>query len=255
VKLSPLKDQDEADVARRHPKGGDHEQIDDGCTVDRRVVGLPRRIRHRRQWPGSHRRRKRRMGVGRRASIDGLHGRRRVGGLLISTSAWGSLGAASSRSRAAARISRRADTAPLYRHEAEGGEVAQAWRHRNCETRGPAGATLCGADRLAEKLIGSLGKGGLSKHVLSVDDEQQIVSRLEVNVPGIPRCPGIIKRGFRGSRTSTTQKPCKEHMRDIGIAAVHHELHAVRTPALIAMPNEPHVVRIIRHGKVARPHS
>jgi hypothetical protein len=105
------------------------------------------------------------------------------------------------------------------------------------------------------KLIGSLGKGGLSKHVLSVDDEQQIVSRLEVNVPGIPRCPGIIKRGFRGSRTSTTQKPCKEHMRDIGIAAVHHELHAVRTPALIAMPNEPHVVRIIRHGKVARPHS
>lgn len=37
-------------------------------------------------------------------------------------------------------------------------------------------------------------------------------------------------------------------MADIGESAVHHQLHAVRTTALIAMANQPHIAAVFEEG-------
>jgi hypothetical protein len=37
----------------------------------------------------------------------------------------------------------------------------------------------------------------------------------------------------------------REHVPDIGVAAVHHDLDAVQPSALIAMADEAHVVRVV----------
>jgi hypothetical protein len=46
----------------------------------------------------------------------------------------------------------------------------------------------------------------------------------------------------------------REHMADIREAAVHHELDTVRTAALIAMPDEPHVARQLGDRKILTSH-
>lgn len=53
-----------------------------------------------------------------------------------------------------------------------------------------------------------VGEAGIGKEIPGVDHQQQVVVRLQVDVPGAGRRGDVVHRfGFFGSRTSTTEKP------------------------------------------------
>ncbi len=94
-----------------------------------------------------------------------------------------------------------------------------------------------------------VGKTRIGKQIPGVDDQQEIVMRLEVHVPGARR-RGNIARGFRVFRVAHVhyRKALRHHMADPGETAVHHQLHAVRATALIAMANQPHIAAVFGRG-------
>jgi hypothetical protein len=98
-------------------------------------------------------------------------------------------------------------------------------------------------------LVGEFGGG---EHVLGVDDKQQVAMRLQMDVPGAWR-RGEIIYGTRVLRIAHVddRKAFREHVADIGVAAMNHDLHAVGPPALIGMADEPHVARMIGLRQIA----
>ena len=90
-----------------------------------------------------------------------------------------------------------------------------------------------------------ISKTGVSKQIPGVDHQQQIVMRLEMHVPGARRRGNIVDGGGPGRIANIDHgKTLRHHMADIGESAVHHQLHAVRTTALIAMANQPHIAAV-----------
>ena len=74
---------------------------------------------------------------------------------------------------------------------------------------------------------------------------------LEVDVPGPPRRREIIHRArILGVAHVDHAEPFREHVADIGVAAMHHDLDAVRPAALIAMADETHVARVVGLGPI-----
>lgn len=73
--------------------------------------------------------------------------------------------------------------------------------------------------------------------------------RLQVHVPGAGR-RGHVARRFRVLRVAhvDNRKALRHHMADIGETAMHHQLYAVRTTALIAMANQPHIAAVFGWG-------
>jgi len=145
------------------------------------------------------------------------------------------------------------------RHEAD---TLRFGRLRNVvddDTRRPVarGGAACvsGTDRVAELafVVGSLvGKFGGGKHVLGVDDQKQIVMGLQMDIPGIRRRGDVVHRArIFGVAHVNDRKPLREHVADIGVAAMHHDLHAVGAAALIAVTDQPHVARVIRPRQLA----
>ncbi|MND87412.1 hypothetical protein D3C80_794120 [compost metagenome] len=72
---------------------------------------------------------------------------------------------------------------------------------------------------------------------------------LKMHIPGarrrrhIARCFWIFRVAHVHNR-----KPLRHHMTDIGKAAMHHQLNAVRATALIAMADQPHIAAVFRGG-------
>ena len=97
-----------------------------------------------------------------------------------------------------------------------------------------------------------VGEAGIGKQIPGVDHQQQVVMRLEVHVPGARR-RGDIARGFRIFWIAhvDNRKALRHHMADIRKAAVHHQLHAIRTTALVAMANQPHIAAVFWRRKHA----
>ena len=130
-----------------------------------------------------------------------------------------------------------------------GGPVA---RHR-------AGA-FGGADLLADRalIIGLLIlEFGGGEHILGVDHQQQIVIRLQMNIPGVVRRGKVARRFWRARVAHVDDaEPLGKHMADIGKALVNHQLHAVGPAALIAVANQFHIAGMVglrqigRHGGV-----
>jgi hypothetical protein len=84
------------------------------------------------------------------------------------------------------------------------------------------------------------------EHILGVDDEQQIVVGLQVDIPGAGRRGEVVHRA-RALGVAHVQhaEAFRKHMSDIGVAAMHHDLHAVGPAALVAMGQDAHVARVI----------
>src|SRR5471030_2328676 len=68
--------------------------------------------------------------------------------------------------------------------------------------------------------------------------------------------PGARRRGDETGRARVfriahihDRKPLRHHMADIRVAAMNHNLHAVRFAALIAVANQPHIAAVLRFGK------
>ena len=125
------------------------------------------------------------------------------------------------------------------------------------EPRAPVALSLCfgGADGLAERaaVIGALvGEFGSGEHVLGVDHQQQVVVRLQMDVPGVRRRGDIVHRAriFRVAHVDDG-KALGEHVPDIGKAAMHHHLHAVGPSALVGVADDAHVARVIRFRQFA----
>ncbi|SAY10139.1 Uncharacterised protein [Klebsiella quasipneumoniae] len=90
-----------------------------------------------------------------------------------------------------------------------------------------------------------IGKTGVGKQIPGVDHQQQIVMRLEVHVPGARRRGNIVDRAGPGRIANIDHgKTLRHHMADIGESAVHHQLDAVRTTALVAMADQPHIAAV-----------
>ena len=151
------------------------------------------------------------------------------------------------------------DAAALDRHEADAARLGGLRDVVDGEPRGPVARGFLfdfrGADHLAELafviglLVGELGGG---EHVLGVDDEQQIAVGLQMDVPGAGRRGEIIRRlrVFRIAHVDD-REALREHVADIGVATMHHDLHAVGPAALVGMADEPHVARVIGLRQVA----
>ena len=74
-------------------------------------------------------------------------------------------------------------------------------------------------------LVGQL---GLSEHVLVMDDEQNVVVSLQVERPGVGRRGDVLHIfGMGGVANVDDGEALGEDMADIGVAAMHHDLHAV----------------------------
>jgi len=80
------------------------------------------------------------------------------------------------------------------------------------------------------------------EHVLGIDDEQQVVMRLQVDVPCV-RWRRHISDGRGPARVEHIHdtEALREHMTNIGVTAMHHQLHTVGTAALVAVANQPHI--------------
>ena len=67
-----------------------------------------------------------------------------------------------------------------------------------------------------------------------------------------PRCRREVVHGARplGIAHIDDAESFGEHAADVGDAAMHHDLHAVRSAALLAMGDEAHVARVIRFRQV-----
>src|SRR5215831_5946556 len=76
--------------------------------------------------------------------------------------------------------------------------------------------------------------------------------RLQMNGPGVGRCGNVIhpSRIFRIAHVDD-RKTLGEHVTNVSKATMHHDLHAVRRPALIGVANDAHVACMIRLGQVA----
>ena len=74
--------------------------------------------------------------------------------------------------------------------------------------------------------------------------------RLKMNVPGAGR-RGHIACRFGMFRVAHVHngKALRDHMPDVRETAMHHQLHAVRATALVAMANQPHIAAVFRRGK------
>jgi hypothetical protein len=81
-----------------------------------------------------------------------------------------------------------------------------------------------------------VGKFRSRKHILGINDEQEIVVRLQVDVPGARRGGNVIYR-LQVPRIAHVDdaKALREHVPDIGVALSDHDLHAVRAAALIGI--------------------
>jgi hypothetical protein len=144
------------------------------------------------------------------------------------------------------------NAAAIDRHEAD---AARARRLGNVVDRKPGGPVARCACRLRRTddgpeltavisaLIGELGR---REHVLGMDDEEQIVVGLEMDVPRAGRGGDIRDRArILGVAHVDDAESFREHVPDIGVAAMHHDLDAVRPATLIAMADEAHVVRMV----------
>jgi hypothetical protein len=71
--------------------------------------------------------------------------------------------------------------------------------------------------------------------------------RLEMDVPGV-RWRFYIVHGFwiGGIANVDDAESLREHVAGIGEPAIHHQLHAVRPPTLVAMADEAHVSCVVR---------
>ncbi|VTP65057.1 Uncharacterised protein [Leclercia adecarboxylata] len=92
-------------------------------------------------------------------------------------------------------------------------------------------------------------KAGIGKQVPGVDHQQQVVMGLKMYVPGAGR-RGHIACGPRVFRVAhiNNRKALRHHMADIGKAAMHHQLHAVRASALVAVADQPHIAAVFGGG-------
>jgi hypothetical protein len=98
-------------------------------------------------------------------------------------------------------------------------------------------------------------KLGSGEHVLGVDDEEQVVVRLQVDVPGVLRGRNVLHRFWpRGVLHVDDAEPLREHVADVRETTVNHELDAVGTAALIGMSDESHVARQLGHRKILNCH-
>ncbi len=145
------------------------------------------------------------------------------------------------------------DAAALDRHEAD---ALRSCRLRDVVDREPGGpfAGLAPCSRRPHHrselsaVVGVLvGELGGREHVLGVDHQQEIVVGLKVNVPGAGR-RGQIGDRLRSARVAHVDhaEPLGEHVPDIGVAAMHHDLDAVGSPALVAPADQAQVVRVVR---------
>ncbi len=148
------------------------------------------------------------------------------------------------------------DAAAFDAHEADAARRLRLGNVVDREPRAPVARALGfrGADGLAERafVIGALvGEFGGREHVLGVDHQQQVVVRLKMDVPGIGRRGDVIHRArVLGVAHVDDRKALGEHVPDIGKAALHHHLHAVRPAALVAVADDAHVARVIGFRQV-----
>jgi hypothetical protein len=156
-----------------------------------------------------------------------------------------------------ARVPDAMNAAALDGHEADAPRRCGFGDVIDRKPRGPVAcgaALLCRAHHLAELafVIGLLiGEFRGREHVLGVDDEQQIVMGLQVDIPGAGRRGEVVHRA-RALGVAHVQhaEAFRKHMTDIGVAAMHHDLHAVGPAALVAMGKDAHVARVIRFRQV-----
>ena len=93
---------------------------------------------------------------------------------------------------------------------------------------------------------------GVREEIERVDDEKQVVVRLEMDGPG------VFRRGDVGHVAGILRVACvydreslRPRMGDIGIAAMDHDLKAVAAAANVGMADEAHVAGKIRLRQVA----
>ena len=126
------------------------------------------------------------------------------------------------------------------------------------EPRRPVAFRRLGLRMLVDRalVVGLLvGEVGLREHVLVVDDEQQVLVRLQMQAPGVMRGGDVLHR-FRVLRIAHVdhRKALREDVPDIGVAAMHHDLHAVRAAALVAIADQAHVLGIVGLREIAVGH-
>jgi hypothetical protein len=86
------------------------------------------------------------------------------------------------------------------------------------------------------------------EHVLGVDHQEQVIVRLQVDVPGVGggRHIGCRRRVPRIAHVDHAEA-LGEHVAGIGVATMHHQLHAIRAAALVAVADQPQVAGVVRY--------
>ena len=109
--------------------------------------------------------------------------------------------------------------------------------------------TLSDLSAIVGAFVGEFGRG---EHVLGVHHQQQVVVGLQMDIPGAGRGGDVIY-GFRIARIADVDdaETLGEHMANIGMAVCHHDLHAVGPSALIGMPDQAHVARVIGFWQIS----
>jgi hypothetical protein len=69
---------------------------------------------------------------------------------------------------------------------------------------------------------------------------------LQMDIPGAGRRSDVV-HGLRIARVAhiDNAEPLGEHMTDVGVAVGDHDLHAIRSPALIGKADQTHVTQVV----------
>ncbi|MNV49769.1 hypothetical protein D3C71_1417340 [compost metagenome] len=140
------------------------------------------------------------------------------------------------------------NTDPVEGQEADFTRFVRRGDIKNPQPRAPAFVlhVADGVPHLAGVVDLFVGKTGVGKQIAGIDHQQQIVMRLEMHIPGTRRRRHIARRFwiFRVAHVDDG-KALRHHMADIGKTTMHHQLHAVRATALIAVTNQPHIAGVV----------
>ena len=138
---------------------------------------------------------------------------------------------------AAADVPEAVQAGALDRHEADLPRVAGLRDVVDRHAGRPVAAALVGLGVVVDRalvvvlLVGHL---GLGEHVLVVDDEEQVVVRLQMQRPGVGRRGDVFHRfGLLRVAHVDDREALGEDVADIGEAVDDHDLHAVAAAVLV----------------------
>ena len=156
---------------------------------------------------------------------------------------------------AAARVPDAMHADAVDRHEADLARIGPVGDVEDADA-GAVSARLLGLFRHRAGVVdGFVRQVRVGVEVHAIDDEQQVLVRLQMNAPGAGRALHIVD-GLGIARVADVEdrKTVRELVADVGVAVLNHDLDAVASATLIGISDQSHVLGVVGLRQVVGAH-